>query len=207
MRHTLYLMRHGESEVNAADPPVIGGRSRWAELTPLGVEQSRRLGRWLGEQQIPVDRIISSTAVRAQQTARYALDALKIPRRRLETFVRLEEMSQGEWENQLRTAVRTPAVMAQMDRETWHFRAPGGESMSDVYERGLRFIQDEVLAAPHAHTWIFCHGMVIKTLLAGVMGLERTTAWQIWIDNASLTVLEHEDGQWTERMRSVVPPQ
>lgn len=206
MRRLLYLMRHGESEVNAADPPMVGGRSRWAELTALGVDQSRRLGRWLGEQNVPVDRIVSSTAVRAQQTARYALDELGIPLRRLETFPVLEEMAHGEWENRLRAETYVPEVVAQMEAENWNFHAPGGESLDDVWRRTSDWVQREVLEKDNEHTWVFCHGMVIKGLLAGFLNHDRQVAWRVWIDNASLTLLAHENDAWTELSRNVLPP-
>ena len=61
--------------------------------------------------------VVASTAVRAQQTARYSLEQTDVPLRRLETFTELEEMCQGDWENGLREATYTP--VAATDNLPW----------------------------------------------------------------------------------------
>jgi broad specificity phosphatase PhoE len=190
------LIRHGESEVNVHDPPMIGGRSSWCELTPQGVAQARALGRWLREQQVPCDRVVASTAVRAQQTARYCMTEAGIALRRLRTFPELEELSQGDWENHPRSAILTPETIALIEQTHWEFRPPGGESQADVHERAFRWIEREVLPSEGGCVWAFSHGVVIKVLLAGIFGLERRTAWKIEIDNTSITRLLHTEQGW-----------
>lgn len=192
MIHTVTLVRHGESELNVRQPSIIGGRSRWCELTPRGIAQARHLGRWLAGSGLPIDRVASSTAVRAQQTARYALEQTTVPLRRLETFTTLEEMDQGQWENRLRAETYTPDVLARLQADPWMFSAPGGESQADVFRRGLRWLEEEVLPGDAAHTWVFAHGMVIKLLVSGLRGGDQRTAWQLPIQNTSLTRIQHD---------------
>ena len=207
---TLYLLRDGESELNVLQPSLVGGRSGWCELTPDGIAQARRLGDWLAAQQIPCDRVVASTAVRAQQTARYALEAAGIPLRRLETSPLLEEQGQGEWENRLRTAVYTPEVVAQVRALNWHFRAPGGESFADVAARVGRWLAEVGPLAPaHADadttTGSFCHGGVIRAPLTAALGLPQAEAWRIPVDNTSVTVLQHTAGGWSVGLQNHVP--
>lgn len=196
MTRHVTLVRHAESELNVRQPSIIGGRSRWCELTPRGIAQARHLGRWLRDTRPPIDRVVASTAVRAQQTARYSLEQTDVPLRRLETFTELEEMCQGDWENRLRETTYTPEVFARLGQDPWHFSAPGGESSADVFARGSRWLDGVALAGRAQHTWVFTHGMVIKLLVAGLSANDRQTAWQRHIQNTSLTTLHHTGDGW-----------
>lgn len=206
MIRTVTLVRHGESELNVRQPSIVGGRSRWCELTPRGIAQARHLGRWLADSRMPIDRVVSSTAVRAQQTARYALEQTPVPLRSLETFVELEEMGQGQWENLPRAETYTPAVIAQIRESPWTFSAPGGESQGDVCRRAQRWLDAHVLTSDVAHTWVFTHGMVIKLLVTGLRGGDQGAAWQIPIQNTSLTRIQHDPLEgWVVRSLNTFP--
>lgn len=63
---TLYFVRHGESETNAAD--ILAGQ-RDVALTEKGIEQARKLGRELSARHFHADTIIASDLKRAQTTA------------------------------------------------------------------------------------------------------------------------------------------
>lgn len=193
------LFRHAESEMNVVQPTVIGGRSGWCELTPTGVEQSRALGLALASAGLQADRVVTSSTVRAQQTARYCLDALgrlDLPLRRIEVSPALDELSQGEWENRSRQEVYTPEMLEQIERTHWYFRPPGGESQDDLFRRVFSWLVHEVLARPERYVWVFCHGLVIKVLITGLFGLERRNAWKLPIDNVSMTWIAHDEHGW-----------
>lgn len=68
-RLTIILVRHGE-----AVPSAMMDHDR--PLTPIGEDQARSLGRYLGEKLGSCDRAIVSTAKRAQQTGAAILGAL-----------------------------------------------------------------------------------------------------------------------------------
>lgn len=61
----LYLMRHGQTEFNAAH--VVQGQCD-SPLTPLGIEQAHEQGRWIASQGISFSRICSSPLGRTRQT-------------------------------------------------------------------------------------------------------------------------------------------
>jgi len=63
----LYFLRHAEAE----DGPVDARR----ELTAKGRRDSRRVGRYLQRLEVGFDRVFASPLVRAQQTARWVLEA------------------------------------------------------------------------------------------------------------------------------------
>ena len=200
----IHFIRHGQSEVNVRVPRLVGGRCSWAELTPRGIAQARVLGDRLRAEFRPGDLVVSSTAVRAQQTARHSLDAGGLPVDRTETYPELEELDQGAWTGRLRSEVYTPEQVAIIEARQWHFRPPNGESQDDVYRRTLAWLERRVLSSDHEQSWVFCHGLVIKLTLTGVLGLDRMNAWRLPIDNTSITTLTYDDGTWAEVTRNDV---
>jgi phosphohistidine phosphatase len=62
--HTLYLLRHAD-----ADPAEYYDDDRDRELSSDGLRDARRLGRFLSATDQLPDQLITSTAVRARQTA------------------------------------------------------------------------------------------------------------------------------------------
>src|SRR6187401_981842 len=61
------VIRHGESQTNATDTFQAGNQTDLDPLTPLGMEDARRLAERLAE--LPVDVIVSSSYLRARSTA------------------------------------------------------------------------------------------------------------------------------------------
>ena len=71
----LVLIRHGESNVTVRR--VIGGFRTCDGLSPLGVDQARRLAARLGEtREIVADVVIASNFARARETAEALMEAL-----------------------------------------------------------------------------------------------------------------------------------
>lgn len=91
----IYLIRHGESEINLA-PEFIGGRSNWAELTQEGVVQAKLLGNWFNHNGIEFNAVYSSPAIRAQQTARYFCETVNFSLNGIELDRLIETITYGE---------------------------------------------------------------------------------------------------------------
>lgn len=73
MNRTLYLIRHAQAEDGS---PFQRDHDR--ELVPPGIMAVARLGRYLHEQGITADRLLSSTAARAKDTAKVVAEQLGI---------------------------------------------------------------------------------------------------------------------------------
>jgi broad specificity phosphatase PhoE len=71
----LYLIRHGQASFGAAD---------YDQLSDVGLEQCRRLGRWLAESGPRFDLAVTGTLRRHRQTAEACLAALQPPGRQAE---------------------------------------------------------------------------------------------------------------------------
>ena len=73
-----------------------------------------------------------------------------------------------------------------------------GESQKMVAERMKRWVEKKVeelsTANENQHIVVFTHGLAIKFLLAVLLDLERSKAYCMPIDNASITQLRYRDG-------------
>lgn len=73
MQRTLYIVRHAKAEDRS-----IFGRDHDRDLTSDGIMAAARVGRHLRDRQIRPDRLISSTANRARDTAKVMAEQLQM---------------------------------------------------------------------------------------------------------------------------------
>ena len=76
---TLFIIRHGKS---SWDFPELSDKKR--PLIKKGINRTRKIGKYLAENNIKVDLIISSSAVRALETARIIAKAIHYPKEQIE---------------------------------------------------------------------------------------------------------------------------
>jgi broad specificity phosphatase PhoE len=189
----IYFIRHAESEGNTDFRHFIGGRSNQYLLTERGVHQAKRLGERLLLQGIEFDRVYSSTATRASQTA-YTCCRIMHDFRPIHEYEELCEISQGDWEGKLRKDFYTPEVIAQMQADNWHFKAPNGESQREVEERMLHFVNTEILpkAEKNSKIAVFSHGLSIRCLFRGLMNSDPAHTWKMELANTAITHFRYD---------------
>jgi phosphohistidine phosphatase len=78
MPKTLYLIRHAE-----ATPKEARQEDKSRELTQGGVKDSLHLGAWFAQHNTHWDLIVSSSALRAEQTANLLAEAMKLDHPRI----------------------------------------------------------------------------------------------------------------------------
>ena len=166
------LVRHGQTEFNAS------GRIQGAKdsaLTPLGVEQGRRLGRLLGSLAPPDARIIASPLGRTQHTARLIREEARLAAD-IASDARLAEISLGDWDGMLKDDIReiAPDYDAGERRWDWFFTAPKGESYATLTGR-LGAWLEEARALPGT-TIAVSHGVAGRILRGLFLGLPREDA-------------------------------
>ena len=168
----IYLVRHGQTEFNAS------GRIQGAKdsaLTPLGVEQGRRLGRLLGSLAPPDARIIASPLGRTQHTARLIREEARLAAE-IASDARLAEISLGDWDGMLKDDIReiAPDYDAGERRWDWFFTAPKGESYEVLTARLGGWLED-ARALPGT-TIAVSHGVAGRILRGLFLGLPREEA-------------------------------
>ncbi len=197
---TLYLIRHAESEMNQ-NPHLIGGRSPRTPLSPLGIEQAMKLGKYFHKHDITFNAIYSSTAVRAIGTARLVLKEFNVPEDNVTTTDQLVEIGQGDWEGKLRTETYTPDTLSYMNTKGPIFTPPNGESQLMCEHRVSSWFIEEILnnkkyMGKETTIAIFSHGITIKCLLHFVMHFNDRLIYRITLDNTSMCRLRLTPDGW-----------
>jgi broad specificity phosphatase PhoE len=174
------LVRHGQSEANLVQRWQGQGDS---PLSALGREQAKRLGQRLIRRHF--SRVVASDLQRAADTARATgRDFSKNPA--------LREFDVGSWEGLTREEVeaRFPEEMARL-KQGEDIPLGGGESYGAFSQRidgAFQRLRAEL--EPGDHALIVCHGGVIATLLAGLLGLRAARSWTLArVANTSITEL------------------
>jgi broad specificity phosphatase PhoE len=194
----LVLVRHGESEGNAAGRLL--GRSE-SPLTARGRSDALALAAVIG----PVSRLVSSPLGRALATAE-AL-GLDIP---VEVDPRWVEVDYGEFEGEALGAV--PAEVWTRWRADPTFRPPGGESLAEVGTR-VRQACDELFAHAgegargDAGVVVVSHVSPIKAAVGWALGAGDELAWRLYLATASVTRIGWgTDGPVLQRYNETVSP-
>lgn len=192
MKTRLIIVRHGESEANI--------QHRFAgvfdaPLTELGRRQAKAAADAL--KHVRIDAAYASDLSRAWETGEIVAAPHGLS---LTADKDLREIFGGEWEG---IHFREMAMLYPIEWNLWmndmaSCRCPGGESIRELGARALhacrRIAEKEsgkaVLIATHS-TWI-------KTLLPLWQGLPfEAVNDAAWVQNASITIVDYENGCWT----------
>jgi broad specificity phosphatase PhoE len=182
-----YIIRHGETLWNAEGR--YQGRSN-SDLSPQGEQQAHQLGQKLVDYGLRT--IICSTAGRAQQTAgiiaQYSGSQILLEDR-------LQEISLGEWEGQLKTVIeaRWPERFYQFRNEPGSFESLGGENFFQVRERIEDFWYDFTQSQIEGPVAIVSHGAAIQCLLSIFQERDICDLWQEKVvHQTSLTHIDYD---------------
>lgn len=165
----IYLVRHGQTAFNA-EGRLQGGMD--SPLTPLGIEQGKRIGRALAGV-VPKDsRIIASPLGRAQHTARLIRETGAFVAD-IETDERIAELQLGEWDGKLKRDIAqcAPDFDGGRRKWSWYFDAPGGTSFEGISARISSWLEDA--RRFDAPTIVVSHGIASRVLRGLFLGLSR----------------------------------
>jgi probable phosphoglycerate mutase len=190
---TLYFVRHGETDWNAAQR--YQGR-RDIPLNAKGREQALRNGRALAEvlgaRAAGLD-FVSSPLLRAFETMQIARSALGLPRDAFRTDERLSEVHYGHWEGHYWADLpqTDPAGFAARKADTWGWQPTGGESYRMLSERVAGWLADverDIVVASH--------GGVSRVLRGLVMGLEQPRIPVLEVPQDKVLVIRDGSARW-----------
>jgi alpha-ribazole phosphatase len=196
----LYLVRHAQTVTNL-DRNIVGGRDAATAIDTQGIQQSISLGEDLRRIGMRPDLVFSSPATRTQQTARYCLAAMGCE---LQPVIddRLQEMSQGLWEGRLRTEVYTQETVTEILRDPEAFKAPEGESITEVAARKMSFLgslASEATNYTDRATVVLAFGHGLATRIAAGTLLNWPAAEMIEdyrTPNISLSLFTYSEAAW-----------
>ncbi|MBL7977537.1 MAG: histidine phosphatase family protein [Bacteroidetes Order II. Incertae sedis bacterium] len=184
---TIYLTRHGETDLNRAG--IVQGRGVNAPLNENGLLQAEALRERLSN--VWLDAVYCSPLLRAVQTAETVVRSHPYLNPRKMTD--LEEISWGICEGKqpdeaLRKAFEE--VRLQWQKGDFEAKISGGESALEVEKRAKRALMNIVSQHHGESVLIVTHGRFLRVLLASILsdyGLSRME--QIKHTNTSLNVL------------------
>lgn len=174
MRRRIIILRHGETEHNAAG---IWQGQLDSELSARGVAQAEAAGPAV--MALRPDRIVSSDLQRAARTARSVADAGGIP---LALDPRFREIHAGQWQGMTNVEVadKFPEERAAVLRGEDIRRGGDGESMADVLARVREGLDDLLPDMGEGECVVVStHGAAARAVAAALLDLDLSTAWRI----------------------------
>lgn len=181
---TIFFVRHGESEANAAG--VFSGR-RDSPLTERGRQQSDAVAAALRD--VPFDRIVATPLSRSLDTALVIARERKMP---VDVERDLVEIDVGEKTGAPYDELRGLPGWSDDAFVSW----PGGETLEQVLERALRAVRRISRVTPDGNVLVIGHGGVTRILVSHYLGilprLDRSPATNT---NVTVIVTDGERGR------------
>lgn len=192
MAPVLYLIRHGETDWNAA------GRLQGRHDIPLndrGRAQAREAAarlRRVAPDPAALD-FVASPLARARETAEILRRELGLDPAGVRLDPRLQEVGFGLWEGLAWREIRraTPRAARDRDADRWGYRPPGGESYADA---ALRIVP--LLGELERDTVLVSHGGTARVIVAHLCGYPEAEAPRLEMWQGRVLVVEAGDRRW-----------
>lgn len=191
MSGTIYLVRHGQTALNAE------GRFRGRRDVPLNergfVQAADASHELVGK---GVKAVYTSPLLRTVQTAQSVAQACGGRIMKLDDLIDLDH---GRWEGLTpeEAAERDPDEFRRFRQDPRNAAAPGGEQMADVEARVIAALTS--IAARHEGESVAAvsHEIPIRLAIAALAGIDGPPFWNVRVHTGSVTRLRHEAGTLT----------
>lgn len=177
MTVTVYLVRHGETDLNAQNRCQ---GSLDVQMNAAGERQVAALREQLSA--IRFDAAYSSPLARASNTARILLRGADVV---LSAVPELSELSYGTWQGTTHAEWPDDAA-TEWRANPWATTFPDGESLADVQRRVVPALQNIVSAhagSADSTLLVAAHGHVNRVLLLALTGKPESEFWSFKQDN------------------------
>ncbi|HEU4328759.1 MAG TPA: histidine phosphatase family protein [Roseiflexaceae bacterium] len=199
MRTSIWLVRHGQTELNkarryqgATDSP----------LTDFGQHQAQALGERL--RRTPFRAAVVSPCRRAYETAETVMAGRQAE---FAEDPRWRETHHGRWEGLTYREVRQrfPEEAVARFADALHGRAEGGESLAEVAQRVAEGWRALLGQYPGGRVLLVTHATPIQLVLCLLTGMPPTQHWRWRIDLGSVTAVDVYGGGTIVRRVNEVP--
>lgn len=188
MTTTVILVRHGQTESN-----INGFYMGWSDedINDIGYTQSRSLSSRLAC--LPIASVYSSPLKRTYTTATILAKPHGLELKVLDDLI---EIRLGDWQGLHTDEIRQrwPELWQQSRIDPSELTMPNGESFKQVTERAVRAFKTIVAANQGKQAVIVTHDVIIRGLVAHVLGVSNSIYRRFEINNASLSVIRVIDG-------------
>lgn len=186
----VYLVRHGETEWNAARK--IQGQSD-SPLTSKGIFQAQQVAQRVRHEGIT--HVIASDLGRTRATAQIIADVCGCE---VKVEPRLRELHMGVLEERDLDALSADeeAWRKQMVDGSPNGRIPQGESMTELATR-MRAALDSCLDLPAgSKPLLVSHGIALGCLISTILGLAPYAERRLRLRNCSISRVDHQESAW-----------
>ncbi len=202
MKKRVYLVRHGESVSNAGGLITPGDSN---PLSEKGIEQAKFVAK--RAMKLPIEIIISSTVLRARQTAEQVVDATGKELETSDLFT--ERLMPSE---QFGKTIHDPDVVRMEDHVNsqlveHEYRYADEENFADLKKRaqkGLAFLVER----KESEILLVTHGLFLRILVGiAIFGEDFTgkealrLVYGLGTTNTGITILEYDDGSQPNNWR------
>lgn len=191
MATSVVLVRHGQTRSNATGF-VMG----WSEedLDDTGYTQVRKLAARMAG--LPVSSIYSSPLRRTLATASIIAEPHGLEPRVLEDLI---ENNLGDWQGLHEDDIWRgwPELRKQSMIDPSDVTIPNGESFRQVTERAVRAFEMVLSSNEGGQPVIVTHDVIVRVLVAHVLGVTNSIYRRLMVNNASLSVIRVADGKST----------
>jgi broad specificity phosphatase PhoE len=194
---TIYIVRHGQSEVNIQEEKETLDKSFWdagaSPLTELGIKQAKELAKKLKD--IHFDAAFSSNLLRAKQTLEILIVGRNIP---FESINTIHERKQGNeyWKLSKPERKKLEEAVQYLEEEEkfFHKVTPDSESAEEAVNRFQAFLDTVVLLYKGKQILVVNHGGLMRFLLMKIGWAKFDELPSGSIENTGYYVLE-TDGE------------
>ncbi|WP_182921400.1 histidine phosphatase family protein [Pedobacter planticolens] len=200
----LYIIRHGETELNRLG--IVQGRGVDSDLNDTGRAQAAAFFERYKE--VPFDKIYTSELKRTHQTVQQFID-LGLP---WEQEAGLDELAWGLWEGQPNTEEARVAFREMVEKwqgGNYNAKFEGGESPNDVMYRLEETIMLIKSKAEEKRILVCMHGRAMRLLLCllldkplsemGDFPHQNTTLYRLSFDDNKFSVIDFNN---TDHLKS-----
>ncbi len=192
MTKELYIIRHGETELNRLG--IVQGRGVNADLNDTGIAQAAAFFNKYNE--VKFDKIYTSSLKRTHQTVKGFID-LGLPWEQLDG---LDELAWGEWEGKPNTEEAREAfreVVRQWQLGNYDAKFEGGESPNDVGVRLSKAIEHIKKQENEKCVLVCMHGRAMRLILCILLNKPFSDMEEFPHSNTTLYRLKFDDEKFT----------
>lgn len=186
-----YLLRHGATDCNSANPPILQGRASDGPLSQLGQHQAECAARCLSTQ--PLAAVYSSPLKRAVETAERIARPHKLAVQLVPDII---EVNVGDWEHrswlEIRDTERDAYEAFQADPATHGYR--NGENLTQVLKRVLPALEQLFQTHRGQRIAVVAHNVVNRVFLAHAIDLPLRRARGLAQDNCGINLIQFRAG-------------
>ncbi|MEO8495259.1 MAG: histidine phosphatase family protein [Planctomycetota bacterium] len=188
----MYLVRHGATANNLADPPLLQGRGVDLDLSDAGREQAACAARLLARQ--PLAAVFSSPLIRARQTAEIIAQPHGLA---VQLVPAIEEVDVGQWEGRSWKEISQtePEAHRQFIADSANHGYRGGENMNQVLDRCAPALDALMRQHLGQEIAVSAHNVVNRVYLASLLGVPLARAREINQDNCGVNVIRFRRGE------------